>query len=183
MSDKRNVKHTKNKSHSSALPWAKRHERPMEPHPKARSLLLELAMVSRSSLNEERTTTLFALGFLMMRMLPMLMMVFPMMVVVVVGRRLLQRQSKRSAEEIGDLQRLGFDAIMEPVASPFARAVMLDSTVSSCWSGSVGSLDPCDWSGLVIRGWVLQAEVFECGVVIVLCGGVGVGGGGDAACD
>ena len=112
----------------------------------------------------------------------MLMVVFPM-VVVVVGRRLLQRESKRSAEEIGDLQRLGFDAIMEPVTAPFARAVMLDSTVSSCWPGSVRSLDPCDWSGLV-RGWVLQAEVFECGIVIVvICGGVGVGGGGDAACD
>ena len=146
--------------------------------------MLELAMVCSSSLNKERTTTLFALRFLMMRVLPMLMVVFPM-VVVVVGRRLLQRQSKRSAEEIGDLQRLCFDAIMEPVTAPFARAVMLDSTVSSCWSGSVGSLDPCDWSGLVIRAWVLQAEVFECGIVIVvICGGVGVGGGGgDAACD
>ena len=157
----------------------------MEPHPKARSLVLELAMVSGSSLNEDRPTTLFTLGFLMMRMLPMLMMVFPMVVVVVVGRRFLQRQSKRSAEEIGDLQRLGFDAIMEPVTAPFARAVMLDSTVSSCWSGSVRSLDPCDWSGLVIGDWVLQAQVFECGIVIVvICGGVGVGGGGgDAACD
>ena len=116
----------------------------------------------------------------------MLMMVFPvMMVVVVVGRRLLQRQPKRSTEEIGNLQRLGFDAIMEPVTAPFARAVMLDSTVSSCWPGSVGSLDPCDWSSLVIRAWVLQAQVFECRIVIVvICGGVGVGGGGgDAACD
>ena len=156
----------------------------MKPHPKARSLVLKLAMVGRISLNEERTTTLFALGFLMMRMLPMLMMVFPMMVVVV-GRRLLQRQSKRGAEEIGDLQRLCLDAIMEPVAAPFAWAVMLNGTVSSCWGGSVRSLDPCDWSGLVIRAWVLQAEVFECGVVVVvICGGVGVGGGGgDAACD
>ena len=156
----------------------------MEPHPKARSLVLKLAMVGRSSLNKERTATLFALGFLMMRMLPMLMMVFPMMVVVVMGRRFLQRQSKRSAEEIGDLQRLGFNAIMEPVTAPFARAVMLDSTVSSCWRGSVGSLDPCDWSGLV-RDWVLQAQVFECGIVIVVvCSGVGVGcSGGDAACD
>ena len=104
----------------------------MEPHPKARSLMLELAMVGRSSLHKERTATLFALGFLMMRMLPMLMMVFPMVVVVVVGRRLLQRQSKRSTEEIGDLQRLGFNAIMEPVTAPFARAVMLDSIVSCC---------------------------------------------------
>ena len=156
----------------------------MEPHPKARSLVLKLAMVGRSNLNEERSTTLFALGFLMVRMLPMLMMMFPVMVmVVVVRRRFFQRQSKRSAEEIGDFQRLGFDAIMEPVTAPFARAVMLDGTVSSCWRGSVRSLDPCDWSGLV-RDWALQAEVFECGiVVVVVCGGVGVGGGGDAACD
>ena len=139
--------------------------------------MLELPMVGRSSLNEERSTTLFALGFLMMRMLPMLVMVFPMVVVVVVGRRFLQRQSKRSTEEIGDLQRLGFDAIMEPVTAPLAWAVMLDGTVSSCWRGSVRSLEPCDWSGLVIRDWVLQAEVFECGiVVVVICGGVGVGG-------
>ena len=74
---------------------------------------------------------------------------------------------------------------MEPVTAPFAWAVMLDSTVSSCWPCSVRSLDPCDWSGLV-RGWVLQAEVFECWVVIVVvvCSGVGVGcSGGDAACD
>ena len=61
--------------------------------------------------------------------LPMLMMVFPM--VVVVERRLLQRQSKRSTEEIYNLQRLGLDAIMEPVTSPSARAVMMDSTVTS----------------------------------------------------
>ena len=106
----------------------------MKPNPKARSLVLKLAMVG-SSLDEERTT-LFALGALMMMfpmtvviivivVLPMLMMVFPM--VVVVERRLLQRQSKRSTEDIDNLQRLGLglDTIMEPVTSPSTRAVML----------------------------------------------------------
>ena len=123
----------------------------MEPHPKARSLVLEPAMVGSSSLNEERTAAMFALRALLMMMFAMLMMMFPMMMVV--ERRFLQRQSKGSAEEIGNLQRLGLDAILEPVTAPFARAVMLDSTVSSCWHGSVRSLEPCDWSGFV-RDWV-----------------------------
>lgn len=116
------------------------------------------------------------------------MMMFPMTVVIMVivvlpmlmvmmTVVLLQRPSKRSTEEIGNLQRLGLDAIVEPVASTSARAVMLDDSVSSCWTGSVRNLEPCDWPGLV-RDWVPEAEVFECGV-----GGVGVGGCGDAACD
>jgi hypothetical protein len=160
----------------------------MEPHPKARSLMLELAMMGKDI--RGHGTTLFALRALMMMVfpmtvvimvivvLPMLMMVFP---VVVVERRLLQRPSKRSAEEIGNLQRLGLDAIMEPVTAPSARAVMLDGLVSSsCWPGSVRTLEPCDCPGLV-RDWVPEAEMFECGAVVG--DGVGVGGGGDAACD
>ena len=105
-------------------------------------------------------------------------MVIVVVVVVVVERRLLQRQSKRSTEEIDNLQRLGLDAIMEPVTSPSTRAVVMDSTVTSCWPGSVRILEPWDWPGLV-RERGAQAEVFEYGVVVV---GEGVGVGGDA-CD
>lgn len=133
-------KRTINDDHNSALPQAKLHQRPIEPHPKGRPELAKAGKNShawRSSLNEERTT-MFALRALIMLMfpmalvimvilvLPMLMMVFP-----VVERRLLQRPSKRSTEETSNLQRLGLDVIVEPVASPSARTVMLDSPGSS----------------------------------------------------
>lgn len=98
----------------------------MEPHPKARSLVLELAAVvgnRSSSLDEHRsTTTMFALGAFMMMAVVLTIVVFPMLMVVMVDRRLLQRQPKLRTEEIGNLQRLCFDAITEPVASPSAWA-------------------------------------------------------------
>lgn len=144
----------------------------MEPHPKAGSLVLELA----SSLNEERTTTMFALRALMM-MFPMAVVIMDIVVLPMLMVVFLQRPSKRSTEEIGNLQRLGLDAMMEPVASPSAWAVMLHSPVSSCWAGSVRILEPCDWP-CSVRDWVPEAEEFEWGV-----GGVGVGGCGDTACD
>jgi len=59
--------------------------------------------------------------------------------------------------------------------------VMLDSSVSSCWAGSVRILEPCDWPSLV-RDRVPKAEVFECGAVIGSRVGGG-GGGGNTACD
>ena len=61
-------------------------------------------------------------------MLPMLVMVFFM---YGGGTQAPSRQSKHGTEEIDNLQRLGLDAMMEPVTSPSARAVMMDSTVTS----------------------------------------------------
>jgi len=72
---------------------------------------------------------MFALRALMMMAVVLMVMVVAVVLAIVVLSMLmvvvvvfLQRQPKLPTEEIGNLQRLCFDAITEPVASPSAWA-------------------------------------------------------------